>query len=83
MDKKVRVVKWAPPKESMTLTIHYAVPDPARLAEIVVMKLQRELLGAGCGCHAPAELIGLLKDLGVQIEITKVPEERNGNAKAN
>ena len=79
MASKVKIVKWEPPKEPMTVTVHYAVPEPARLAEIAVTKLQRELLGAGCGCHRAEELIGLLRDLGCEVRI----EETKENGKAN
>jgi hypothetical protein len=79
MPRKVRILKWEPKKEPMTVTVHYAVSNPALLAEIAVKKLQQELLGAGCGCHRAEELIGLLRDLGceVQIEETKRNEITN------
>jgi hypothetical protein len=75
MPRKVRIVKWEPKKEPMTVTLHYGVPNPALLAEIAVTKLQRELLGAGCGCHRAEELIGLLRDLGCEVQIIEETNE--------
>ena len=69
MPSKVRIVKWEPPRESLVITTQHGVPEPEKLAGIAVVKLQRELLGIGCGCHEPAELIGMLRDLGVEVEI--------------
>jgi len=83
MPGRVRIVKWEPKAEPMQLTVHYAVPDPARLAEIAVKKLQRELLGAGCGCHRAEELIGLLRDLGCEVEIIEAPGGTNGRSQFN
>lgn len=80
MPRKVRIVKWSPPKESLLITTRHAVPEPEKLARIAVVKLQQALLGAGCGCHEPAELIGLLKDLGVEVQIEEGPE---GKTNAN
>jgi hypothetical protein len=80
MPSKVRIVKWAPPKESLLITTRHAVPDPEKLARIVVVKLQKALLGAGCGCQEPGELIGLLKDLGVEVEIQNTEGEKRNAA---
>jgi hypothetical protein len=41
------------------------------MAEIAAVKLARELAGVGCGCHSVAELQGLLRDLGVEVEIVE------------
>jgi hypothetical protein len=71
MPKRVRITKWEPPREPITWTTSYLIENPARMAEIAAVKLARELAGGGCGCHSVAELQGLLKDLGVEIEIVE------------
>src|SRR5258707_15501455 len=65
MTGRVRIVKWNPPTEPLEVTARHLVPEPGKLAKIVVVRLQLALTGRGCGCCEPAELIGLLKDLGV------------------
>jgi hypothetical protein len=69
MPRRVVIRKWSPPREPITWTTSYLIENPARMAEIATVKLARELAGVGCGCHSVAELQGLLKDLGVEIEI--------------
>lgn len=76
---KVRITKWEPKSEPMTYTVSYAVPEPAKLASIAVMRLQAAVLGRGCGCHTPEELIGLLKDLGVEVELIEGEGQTNAN----
>lgn len=75
---RVIVKKWEPHSGPMTVTSAYYIPDPARMARIAAAKLQLELLGKGCGCHTPAELMALLKDLGCDVEI-----EGAANAETN
>jgi len=74
MPRRVVIRKWSPPKGPMTLIMSYAVPDPAKLAEIMVVKLQAQLLGGGCQCFTTEELVGNLKTLGCEVEIEKVSE---------
>ena len=76
MPKKVKITKWNPVKGPMSYTTHYAIPDPALMAKLTVVKLQQELLGVGCGCHRAEELIALLKDLGVEVEIVEGPRRK-------
>lgn len=80
MPRKVKIVKWEPQQEPMTYTVHYAIPNPASMAEIAVQKLQLAVLGRGCGCHTPEELTALLKDLGCEVQIEEIP---GGNRNAN
>jgi hypothetical protein len=63
----------------MTWTSSYYIENPARMAEIAAVKLARELAGIGCGCHSVAELQGLLRDLGVEVEIVE-GEPEHGHA---
>jgi hypothetical protein len=55
----------------MTWTSTYHIENPARMAEIAAVKLAHEVAGVGCGCHSVAELQGLLRDLGVEVEIVE------------
>lgn len=71
MAKRVRVTKWAPRREPMTWSTTYHIENPARMAEIAAVKLAHEVAGVGCGCHSVAELQGLLRDLGVEVEIVE------------
>jgi hypothetical protein len=80
MAQRVKITKWEPVKEAMTITTHHAVPDPAKLARIAVVKLQLALIGNGCGCHRVEELVALLRDLGVEVQIEEGP---GGNSNAN
>lgn len=84
MPRKVVIRKWSPPREPMTLTMHYAVPAPEKLAEIMVLKLQAQLLGRGCRCFTIEELVGNLITLGCEVDIEEVPgggETHDGNAR--
>jgi hypothetical protein len=71
MPKRVRIKKWSPLRETITWTTSYVIENPARMAEIATVKLARELAGVGCGCHSVPELQGLLRDLGVEVEIVE------------
>jgi hypothetical protein len=73
MPKRVKITKWEPLAGPAQLTIRYAVPDPVKLCQIMLTRLQAQLLGGGCGCFTAEELIGNLKELGVEVEIQEVP----------
>ncbi len=85
MPRKVVIRKWSPPNEPMTLTISYAVPDPAKLATIMVKQLQAQVLGGGCHCFSSEELIGNLQTLGVEVDLVEATEgqDETGNRHVN
>ncbi|MCL6566741.1 MAG: hypothetical protein K6U09_10010 [Acidobacteriia bacterium] len=71
MPRRVVIRRWSPSREPISWTTCYLIENPARMAEIAAVKLARELAGVGCGCHSVAELQGLLRDLGVEVEIVE------------
>ena len=78
--RKVIVKTFKPPKGPMVITTRYGIPNPERMAKITVARLQLQLLGQGCQCHTVEELVGLLKDLGVEVEIQNTEGEKRNAA---
>lgn len=83
MLRRVVIRKWSPLRDPMTWTTSYYIENPARMAEIAAVKLARELAGVGCGCHSAAELQGLLRDLGVEVEIVEGEPEHERTEMVN
>jgi len=69
MAKKVTILRAKPLAEPVEITTKFVVTDQGKFAEQMVMRLQAELLGVGCGCRSVAQIIEELRLAGVEVVI--------------
>jgi hypothetical protein len=69
MAKKVTIVKAMPLAEPVEITTKFVVVDQSAFCEQMVMRLQAELLGVGCGCRSVAQIVEELRLAGVEVVI--------------